>query len=330
MGRGATSVVLSVDTEPSVAGAITYPAQRRPLIDEPVAGMVNGRSEGLGFILDTLARYGLRATFFIETAHVRAFGEERMRRYAEAIVDAGHDVQVHLHPVWTSWRDGRYDPAWRVSDECASLPEQRLAELLAEGRERLERWTGRRVVAARAGNFSASLSVLRASAAAGLPLTSHVNIGNRMPAEPELHASGGVLSIAGVREIPATCFRQLHGARSVWRSLSVACVSVGEMTGALCALRRSAATIAMIVMHPFNFLKRRSVQFDDMRADRLAQRRFAALARFLAEHPRDFAVHTLPEAAAHAPEHSPAPAIRGSVLRAVARLARNWANDRLR
>jgi peptidoglycan/xylan/chitin deacetylase (PgdA/CDA1 family) len=325
-----TPVVLSVDTEPTVSGTITYPDRRRPLIDEPVLGMVGGRSEGLGFIIETLRRRGLRATFFVETAHVRAFGEAPMRRHVETILREDHDVQLHLHPVWTSWRDGRYDPAWRVTDECARLPRERLVELFAEGKALLERWTGRPVTAARAGNFSSSLDVLRASGEAGLPVTSHVNIANRLPPDPELHQSGGALRIAGVREFPATCFRQRLRLRSGWRSLSVGSISAHEMISALRGLRRITPGVAMIVMHPFNFLKRRNVQFEGMRPDRLVQRRFERLVQFLADHPRDFAVTTLPELAANHPHDGPAPDLRGSLLRTVVRIARNWANDRLR
>lgn len=325
-----TKVVLSVDTEPSVSGSITYPDRRRPLIDEPVLGMVGSRSEALGFILETLREHGLQATFFVETAHVRAFGEAPMRRHVDTILREDHDVQLHLHPVWTSWRDGRYDPAWRVTDECARLPRERLVELFAEGKALLERWTGRGVSAARAGNFSSSLDVLRASGEAGLPVTSHVNIANRLPLDPELHQAGGALRIAGVLEFPATCFRQRLRLRSGWRSLSIAAITADEMISALRGLRHTGSRVAMIVMHPFNFLKRRNVQFEGMRADRLAQGRLRKLARFLASNPRDFAVCTLTQVAAQHQYDCPPPALRGSLLRTVVRIARNWANDRLR
>ena len=45
-----TKVVLSVDTEPSIAGAFVIPAHK-PLLHEPVAGEVNGRSEALGCLV---------------------------------------------------------------------------------------------------------------------------------------------------------------------------------------------------------------------------------------------------------------------------------------
>ena len=52
---GRTKVVLTVDTEPSIAGAFANPSQT-PLLHEPVAGEINGRSEALGFMIETLSR----------------------------------------------------------------------------------------------------------------------------------------------------------------------------------------------------------------------------------------------------------------------------------
>ena len=55
---GRTKVVLTVDTEPSIAGAFANPSQA-PLLHEPVAGEINGRSEALGFMIETLSRCDL-------------------------------------------------------------------------------------------------------------------------------------------------------------------------------------------------------------------------------------------------------------------------------
>lgn len=324
-----TLVVLSVDTEPSVAGAITRPDRHRPRIDEPVLGMVNGRSEALGFILATLGRHRLPATFFVEAAHVRAFGEAPMRAHVETILKAGHDIQLHLHPVWTSWEEGRYDPARRTSDHCASLPAAQLTALLAEGRARLEQWTGAPVTAARAGCFSSSRTVLAASAAAGLSVTSHVCIAAMPPGEPALAQPGGIIADSGVRELPVTCFPDATPARGGgWRPLQVNAVSVPEMTGALDALHAAGAPLAMVVMHPFDFLKSRDKQFTGMRANRLAQRRLEALTDHLAAHPQRFEVAPIAVAAARLPHSVAAPRLPGSALRALARAATNYVSDR--
>ena len=89
-GSSKTKVVLTVDVEPSVGGAFTDP-RHTPLLDEPVGGEVKGRSEGLGFLIETLCGHGLTATFFVETVHTRYFGDLAMGRYAEQLVRAGQD-----------------------------------------------------------------------------------------------------------------------------------------------------------------------------------------------------------------------------------------------
>lgn len=324
-----TLVVLSVDTEPSVAGAITHPDRHRPLIDEPVMGMAGGRSQALGFIVETLREHGLRATFFVETAHVRAFGEAPMRRYVDLLMAAGQDVQLHLHPVWTSWRDGRYDPAWRSTDDCAKLPQDRLAELLAEGKALLERWTGQPVVSARAGRFSSSRAVLAASAAAGLPVTSHVCLSAPDRPEPEIARPGGVVRLEGARELPVTCFPDAtFGRGDGWRPLQVNAVSAAEMLGSLHALHSTGYPVAMVVMHPFDFLKARDKQYTGLRANRVVQRRFRVLCAHLARYPDRYRVVTIAEAAAELPPALEAPKLPASPARALARAIGNYVNDR--
>src|SRR5438094_59877 len=92
-----TKVVLSVDTEPSIAGAFVIPAHK-PLLHEPVAGEVNGRSEALGFLIETLRSNRLVSTFFVETVHTRYFADREMGVYVDWLLRAGQDVQLHLHP----------------------------------------------------------------------------------------------------------------------------------------------------------------------------------------------------------------------------------------
>lgn len=82
------------------------PDRYRPLITEPVEGVINGRSEALGFLLRTLEEYQLEATFFVETLHSRYFGDGPMGRYCEMIAAAGHDIQLHIHPLWRAFTDG--------------------------------------------------------------------------------------------------------------------------------------------------------------------------------------------------------------------------------
>ncbi len=115
-----TKVVLTVDTEPSIAGALRENEFHTPLIHEPVAGVVDGKSEALGFLAETLSGHGLVATFFVETVHTRYFPDTVMGGYVDHLLRAGQDVQLHLHPCWLSF-------AAALSARCLfpSLPRDR-------------------------------------------------------------------------------------------------------------------------------------------------------------------------------------------------------------
>src|SRR3546814_21184498 len=80
-----------------------------------------------------LRSHGLEATFFIETAHTRYFGKKAMAGYAERLIAAGQDVQLHLHPMWLNYENGAMKPDQTVSDHCYDLDIEPLTELLLDG-----------------------------------------------------------------------------------------------------------------------------------------------------------------------------------------------------
>ena len=286
-----TRVVLTVDTEPSVGGYFVAPDRYLPIIDQLVSGEVNGRSQGLGFMLETLAEYDLTATCFVEALHTRAMPASRMGAYVDKILAAGHDVQLHFHPVWRSWRD--FQAGEPLTDSSADLGRAELTDMIGEGAAQIARWTGMPPTGARAGNFSASLPVFEASADAGLRYTSHICFAVQSPLEPELQHSGGVHDVAGVREMPVTCFQDRGlGSRGL-RPLQVNAVSTGEMAQVLGAMHRAEAEVAVIVTHPFDFIKRKDKQFTGMRVDHLVQRRWRGLCEFLSANRDRFETTTL-------------------------------------
>ncbi len=121
-----TKVVITVDVEPSIAGAFADAGRYEPLIHEPVWGEVAGKSEALGLLIETLTRYELRATFFVETAHVSYFPEHLMGGYVRRLVDAGQEIGLHLHPCWLNFpTEHRGKGPW-VSDQCSDLADDRL------------------------------------------------------------------------------------------------------------------------------------------------------------------------------------------------------------
>ena len=80
----ATEVCLTIDTEFSIGGAFDDPINRRPIGEAFVRCPVEGVEHGLPFILRTLARFGVPATFFVETLNAAHFGDLPMRRVGNA------------------------------------------------------------------------------------------------------------------------------------------------------------------------------------------------------------------------------------------------------
>lgn len=325
-----TKVVLTVDTEASIAGALSGNEAHAPLIHELVGGVVEGRSEALGFLVETLGRHGLAATFFVETVQARYFSEKVMGGYVEKLLRAGQDVQLHLHPGWLSFIDGKFDRRHLTSDHCNDLETGRLAALIGEGAELIRAWTGTRPTGMRAGNFSTSLSVFEAMREAGLSHASNICLALHRPPEPELAVTGGAHEFAGVRELPVTCFIDAGpvGRRRL-RPMQVTALTVREQISLLGAAYDRHNPVVVIVTHPFEFIKKRDFRYTNLRPNRLIQDRFRRLCAFLSANGDRFEVVPLAVAADAVDRDCTWTELTGSAFNSVVRAVANAANDRL-
>jgi hypothetical protein len=325
-----TKVVLTVDTEPSIAGAFRENEAHTPLIHEPVAGMVDGKSQALGFLVETLSGHGLAATFFVETLHTRYFPDTVMGGYVEGLLHAGQDVQLHLHPGWVSFVDGKFDRSNLASDHCHELETGHLAALIGEGADRIGAWTGARPSGMRTGNFSTGLSVFAAMSQAGLRHGSNICLAVHRPPEPQLMVTGGVHDFAGIRELPVTCFVDVGpvGRRRL-RPMQVSAVTAREQISLLNAAHESKNPVVVIVAHPFEFVKKRDFRYTNLRPNRVIQDRFRRLCAFLSDNTDRFEVVPL-AVAANAVEAGQAwTELTGNAFNSIVRAVTNVVNDHL-
>jgi peptidoglycan/xylan/chitin deacetylase (PgdA/CDA1 family) len=109
-----TRVCITIDTEFSIAGAFRD-AACQPVAEPMVWCEVDGRSEGLGFLLEQFKQYKVPATFFVEALHRTYFKHDPMRPIVHRIRDEGHEVQLHVHPCWSVFEHG--DWAERVRQQ---------------------------------------------------------------------------------------------------------------------------------------------------------------------------------------------------------------------
>jgi peptidoglycan/xylan/chitin deacetylase (PgdA/CDA1 family) len=331
-----TQVCLTADIEFNIAGTFADPARFQPVAEPSVWCEVDGRSQGLGFLLETLAAHGLRATFFVEALNTSYFGDEPMGRIARRLRDAGHDVQLHLHPCWTFFRD----PDWRQrlaaeppSDTLVGRPIGEVGALIAEGIATFERWGLLRPVALRTGGLRVDLAVYEAMRRQGLDIASNVGLAIFRPAEKALQCYAGLHRINGVVEAPVLTYeRPTAGAHAYEKTLTVTGSGWGEIESLLRRARDLGAGPVVVLTHPHEYVKAGDSErmFEARRPNRVNQARFERLAAFLARHRDEFETVTFAQAAEgwRAARESPAsPRLRVPLARAAAGMVQNKLND---
>lgn len=288
-----TEVCITVDTEFSIGGTFANPAVHRPVGALRVSGEVNGKEEGLGFLLSCLVEHEMSATFFVEALNSCYFGDAPMGAIARRILAAGQDVQLHLHPCWTIFRN----PLWPVelprgegNDSWFERTPEEIHELISLGLQTFERWGVPRPIALRTGNLQASSTIYQIMSDLHIPLASNIGIGrHNYPRDPALHLTGGRHWLKGVLELPVLTYADLRfGSWSRRRLLTLAAVSTAEIEHLLWEARCQQISPIVILVHPFDLVKTRDVQHVHVRRNRVNQNRLRHLCRFLRQHENDF------------------------------------------
>ncbi|WNO54663.1 polysaccharide deacetylase [Stakelama saccharophila] len=267
----ATRVFLTVDTEFSwrqhAAGLPLDAICRRSF--EP--GGV-----GVSWQLARLAEHGLKACFFVDPMPALVYGLDPFRRIVAAILDAGQEVQLHLHPNWAGARAGdRGASHGRFELIDHDLSEQR--DLIAHAAELLKQAGAPPPIAFRSGSYSASDDTLRALGELGFRYDSSHN-GSEHPwpsavALPERQIAP--VRHRGVTEVPVTLIEDRRGNL---RHFQICALSAVEMRSALDHAVREEHAAVTIVGHGFELANRAGTA-----PNKVHVRRFEALCAMLAE-----------------------------------------------
>lgn len=299
-------VYVTVDVECSeerrIARRFRAPSWRPPLgYDLRVWGRFANQPRPLGIelVMRELERGGARGTFFVEALGAHHFGRAGLAEVCRAL--AGHDVQLHLHPVQrrAAWHSEGASPA---ADDVAAYPVAEQVALLKEGAALLVEAGAPPVTAFRAGNFGASNATWQAMAEAGLRLSSNYNpcYFDRNCQMRTARARAGLFEsdVPGVWELPISTFTERGGRQ---RHLQITAVSLRETISALHQYRAMGVREATIVTHSFEFF------FLDSHAERRARPNAVNLARlrglvdFVNAHPAEFRFDTVGDLARRLP-----------------------------
>lgn len=276
-----TNVLITIDTEFSAGGFWENP-NAKPVGPQAVYLEVEGRSQGLGFLLDTFRRYGVTGTFFIESLHVLCFGYEPMGGIAREIRNAGQDVQMHLHPMWLAFEQ-RDDPhRFMRGDSMAGRDKAFLHRVFDVAEETFRRWGLAPPVAVRNGNLHADLTVYEVMGERGLRLASHIGLAIFRPPERMLQLASGRHWVNGVLEVPVLSYTDysMRG-RPHRKTLTIMGSSFDETVHLLEAAHARNAEQVVILTHAHEFIKSRDLGFRRIRPHAVNQERLTRLCQYL-------------------------------------------------
>jgi hypothetical protein len=165
-------LVFTIDTEGFLARQLDpNPATT---VDELIFGdFGNGEGNGIGLHMDLLEHFGYRGCFFVDVLSAYQYGEDNLKRAVEAIMERGHEVELHVHDEHLRNSD---DPAIRaLAGDLMAKDRDGFRDILALGVETFERLTGRQPIAYRAGGYRITDEHFPALEELGIKIDSSVN-----------------------------------------------------------------------------------------------------------------------------------------------------------
>ncbi len=299
-----TKVCFTVDTECTIGGAFRDPALL-PVGEQALWCMVAGRSEGLGFVLESLASHQLTATFFLETQHAHYFRRSPMRAAAHRIAADGHEVQLHTHPCWSvfqhaDWRS-RCSATARL-DDFYGMEIATSVALIRDGQARFAEWGLPTPTVFRSGNLQHDDVLYQALAHCGIMTSSNIGMGIFDSGDARYRLYSGQHIRHGVLEMPVLSFSDRHA----WqpgrlKSLTIAGTSFTETRALLLAAEQAGMHQVVVLTHPSEFVRKDNDQFSVTRRHQVNQRRLQRLCQFLAENRERFPCVGMAQAAQAAP-----------------------------
>lgn len=326
-----TRVCITIDTEFNIAGSLSDPA-KVPVAEQSVWCNVNGRSEGLGFMLDTFKKNNVQATFFVETLQRHYFKNDPMRPIAQRIQDGGHEVQLHTHPCWALFEHSDWHnraKTQRRRDDFAGRSVEDSVRLIEQGIATFRDWGLPRPLAFRSGNLQHDDNLYRALAQTGIPYASNVGVGIYDSGLPDYRLYSGQHYRHGVAECPVLTYADWNiGSKQHLKALTIIGASFGETRYLLEKARLAGIPLVVILTHPFEYVQKRDLAFSQVRRHSLTQRRLTQLCEFLNENDDRFDASGMVRAAGAGQMDSSNTLLDGTLLHTVPRMAAQVAYDK--
>lgn len=275
-------VLFTVDTEAYPLRAAWREEQLLQDLRRDIYGETREGVFGLDYQLGVLNAFQLKGVFFVESLLAEAIGFDALKRVVQRIEEAGHEVQLHVHPEWLAWAS-RAPFAARGPQVLRQLSLEEQTDAIGLALRNLRDAGASKVCAFRAGDFAANAHTLTALVRCGVRYDSSYNCCYSHSFDDVGELSGCVqpMTVRGVREVPIAWWQaRPQGPRPAQITAS----SHAELAGALLSAWRAGWKTFVIVFHTFELLKKRRQRIEQPVPDWLTVRRFLRLCRFLDEH----------------------------------------------
>ena len=276
-------VFLTFDVECSMGGAWANPSFKPISPKLGMMGMYGDNAFGLPLICDILDRFNIKATFFVEPFNDELGYPGETEPVCQFLIDRGQDVQLHIHPGHVFYGIHRQGMSFTLTDDVANLPADQQTEMLIEGAKRLEKWTGIKPIAFRAGKMAGSEEMLKNLPEAGLWIDSSytfpfVNGNCKFSDKNPYNGSkwyNDVLEVAlsGFKQFP---FPGMHSSKPV-DLMGTSFEECRDATKLIC----DAGADAVAILHSFSLFKIKDIQYNGGKLNWVVKRRFEKFCQWL-------------------------------------------------
>lgn len=251
-------LVFTIDTECSVV------RQPNPnpdtVVDELIFGdFGNGdRPAGIGLHMDLLEQFGFRGSFFVDVLMEFEHGQAALERTVEAILQRGHEVELHVHPEHLQWsRDPAVERlAGELSGGRALRDADAFRRLVELSVDLFERRVGRRPIAYRAGGYRIADVQFPVLEEFGIRIDSSVQPYFNSQVSDWMRTRTQPFLVGGVLEVPPS-YLVLNEKPGEWETRGVTPNSnLGDPISALKAEPGRPPHVVTFVSHSFQLLRR--------------------------------------------------------------------------
>jgi hypothetical protein len=313
-----TRVYITIDTEYSAG--LVHEGSAAERADNLARSIICRGTNGIGGIphkLRVLAETGQKAVFFVDPMPALVWGVAAIEDVVGPILEAGQDVQLHLHTEWLKWAGVNHPlSSKRTGQNLFDFPFEEQCLLLDYARRHLMAAGAPAPVVFRAGNYGANDDTLRALAVLGIAYdTSHcpalAGTASRISLGPADHQP---LEHCGVIEVPVGSIAARGGGGQ--RHGQVTALSLAEMRAAIVHARDTGRETLTLVSHSFELFSR-----ERRRVKHLIRRRFDALCTLLRDTPGIASANYRDDAPEVAPGGTCADLLPATLRRTGARIA---------